>query len=320
MEKLRFGIMGAGGIAHHFVRATRLTDCAEVIAVASRDPRRAEGFTSEFGIPACSYEELLEMDAAEAVYIATTHNFHYENIRACLEAGKNVLCEKAMVMHEAQARELFALAKEKGLFLMEAMWSRFLPNIQKARQWIEEGRIGALQTVTGAIGFRCSGDPEHRILSDKLGGGAMYDIGVYATEITAFLVGEPILDAKGYIRRNPRTGVDTAASYLLRFPSVDAALQVVVTSNAKEYIILNGDKGFIEIPTANVGDQCFLYDRERKLVAHFQEPFPGGNGFVYEIRAMADCVRAGQLTCPTVPPEVTVECARVYDLLLGAEG
>ena len=91
MEKLRFGIMGAGSIAHHFVRATRLTDCAEVIAVASRDPRRAEGFTSEFGIPACSYEELLEMDAAEAVYIATTHSFHYENIKACLEAGKHVI-------------------------------------------------------------------------------------------------------------------------------------------------------------------------------------------------------------------------------------
>ena len=320
MEKLRFGIMGAGGIAHHFVRATRLTDCAEVIAVASRDPRRAEGFTEEFGIPACTYEELLATDAVEAVYISTTHNFHYENIKACLEAGKHVLCEKAMVMHERHARELFALAEQKGLFLMEAMWSRFLPDIQRARRWIEEGRIGKLQTVTGAIGFRCNGDPEHRILNDKLGGGAMYDIGVYATEIVSFLVGEPILDAKGYVRRDPRTGVDTAASYLLRFPSVDAALQVAVTANAKEYIIVNGDQGFIEIPTANVGDQCFLYDGERKLVEHFREPFPGGNGFVYEIRAMAECIRSGAVTCPTVPPEVTIECARVYDLLLGAEG
>ncbi len=320
MEKRRFGIMGAGGIAHHFVRATRLTDCAEVIAVASRDPRRAEGFTREFGIPACTYEELLKMERVEAVYIATTHNFHYENIKACLLAGKHVLCEKAMVMHERHARELFALAKEKGLFLMEAMWSRFLPDIVQARRWIEEGRIGQLRSVAGAIGFRCNGDPEHRILSRELGGGALYDIGVYATEITSFLVGEPILDAKGFIRRDERTGVDTAASYLLRFPSVDAALQVVITANAKEYIIVNGDEGFIEIPTANVGDQCFLYDGERKLVEHFREPFPEGNGFVYQIRAVADCIRAGALTCPTVPPEVTVECARVYDLLLGTEG
>ena len=320
MEKLRFGIMGAGGIAHHFVRATRLTDCAEVIAVASRDPRRAEGFTCGSGIPACTYEELLKMDKVDAVYIATTHNFHYENIKACLMAGKHVLCEKSMVMHEHHARELFALAEEKGLFLMEAMWSRFLPDIVQARRWIEEGRIGRLQSVAGAIGFRCNGDPEHRILSHKLGGGALYDIGVYATEITSFLVGEPILDAKGFIRRDERTGVDTAASYLLRFPSVDAALQVVVTANAKEYIIVNGDEGFIEIPTANVGDQCFLYDGERKLVEHFREPFPEGNGFVYQIRAVVDCIRAGALTCPTVPPEVTIECARVYDLLLGTEG
>ena len=84
MEKLRFGIMGAGSIAHHFVRATRLTDCAEVIAVASRDPRRAEGFTSEFGIPACSYEELLEMDAVEAVYIATRTSSHAALTRLCI--------------------------------------------------------------------------------------------------------------------------------------------------------------------------------------------------------------------------------------------
>ena len=320
MEKLRFGIMGAGGIAHHFVRAVRLTDCAEVIAAASKDPARANAFTEEFGIPACTYEELLNMDTVEAVYISTTHNFHYENIKACLEAGKHVLCEKAMVMHESHARELFALAQQKGLFLMEAMWSRFLPDMVQARRWIEEGRIGKLQTVAGAIGFRCNGDPEHRILNDKLGGGAMYDIGVYATEIASFLVGEPILDAKGYVRRDSRTGVDTAVSYLLRFPSVDAALQVAVTANAKEYIIVNGDKGFIEIPTANVGDQCFLYDEERRLVEHFREPFPEGNGFVYEIRAMADCIRAGAVTCPTVPPEVTIECARVYDLLLGTEG
>ena len=320
MDKLRFGIMGAGGIAHHFVRAVQLTDCAEVVAVASKDPARANSFTEEFGIPACTYEELLGMDTVEAVYISTTHNFHYENIKACLEAGKHVLCEKAMVMHERHARELFALAEQKGLFLMEAMWSRFLPDMVQARRWIEEGRIGKLQTVAGAIGFRCNGDPEHRILSNKLGGGAMYDIGVYATEIASFLVGEPILDAKGYVRRDPRTNTDIAVSYLLRFPSVDAALQVAVTTNAKEYIIVNGDRGFIEIPTANVGDQCYLYDEERRLVEHFREPFPEGNGFVYEIRAMADCIRAGAITCPTVPPEMTIECARVYDLLLGTEG
>jgi len=317
MEKLRFGIMGAGGIAHHFARAVQLTDCAELVAAASKDPRRAKSFAAEFGIRGCSYQHLLEMEEVEAVYIATTHNFHYENIKACLSAGKHVLCEKAMVMHEREARELFALAKEKGLFLMEAMWSRFLPNLVKARSWIEEGKIGKLQSITGAIGFRCSGDPEHRILNKELGGGAMYDIGVYATEITSFLVGEPILECKGFVRTDPRTGVDTAASYLLRFPCVDAALQAVITANVKEYIIANGDKGFIEIPTANVNDECFLYDGERKLVEHFKEPFPEGNGFVYQIRAVAECIRAGACTCPTVPPDVTIECARVFDTLLG---
>ena len=316
MTKLRFGIMGAGGIAHHFARAVALTDCAELIAVASKDPQRAAAFGQQHGIAPCNYEELLERADIDAVYIATTHNFHYDNIKACLFAGKHVLCEKAMVMHEWQAKEVFALAREKGLFLMEAMWSRFLPSIQKARQWIREGRIGAIQSVSGVIAFRCNGDPEHRILSKALGGGAMYDIGVYATEITSFLLGEPILEARGFVRRDPRTGTDERVSYLLRFPSADAALQVLITANAKEYIIVSGNNGFIEIPTANVGDECFLYDGERRLAEHFREPFPGGNGFVYEIREMAERIRLGETFSLTMPPEATIECARVFDSLL----
>lgn len=316
MKKLRFGIMGAGGIAHHFARAVALTDCAQLVAAASKDPQRAAAFAEAHGIVGCSYEELLKREDIDAVYIATTHNFHYENIRACLNAGKHVLCEKAIVMYEWQAREVFGLAREKGLFLMEAMWSRFLPHILAARKWVEEGRIGALQSVTGVIGFRCNGDPEHRILSEKLGGGAMYDIGVYVTELVSFLVGSPILEVKGFVRRDSRTGVDNRVSFLLRFPEVDAALQCMITSNAKEYIILNGDRGFIEIPTANVGCESFLYDGERRLTEHFRQEHPQGNGFVYEIRAMAECIEKGHLTCPITPPEATIECARVFDTLL----
>lgn len=319
MDKLRFGIMGAGSIAHHFAGAVALTNCARLVAAASKDPRRAEQFAQSYGIVGCTYEELLRRPDIDAVYIATTHNFHYENIIACLAAGKHVLCEKAMVMHEWQAREVFALAKEKGLFLMEAMWSRFLPNIQKARKWIEEGRIGTPQSVSGVIGFRCDGNPEHRILSKALGGGAMYDIGVYAIEITGFLVGEPIQDVLGSVRRDGRTGVDAAVSFILRFPSLDACLQCLVTANAKEYIVINGDRGFIEIPTANVNDECFLYDGERRLIEHFREPFPQGNGFVYEIREMADRIHRGEIFSPAMPPEATIECARIFDTLLSSE-
>ena len=316
MNKLRFGIMGAGGIAHHFARAVTLTDCAQLVAAASKDPQRAKAFAEAHGIEGCGYEELLQRQDIDAVYIATTHNFHYENIKACLNAGKHVLCEKAMVMHEWQAKEVFRLAREKGLFLMEAMWSRFLPHIRAARRWIEEGRIGALQSVTGVIGFRCNGDPEHRILSEKLGGGAMYDIGVYVTELVSFLVGAPIEEVKGFVRRNGQTGVDDRVSFLLRFPEVDAALQCMITSNAKEYIVLNGERGFIQIPTANVGCESFLHDGERRLAEHFRQEHPQGNGFVYEIRAMAECIEKGQLTCSVMPPEATVECARVFDILL----
>ena len=139
MSKLRFGIMGAGGIAGHFVRAMAHIKTAEVVAVASKSIERAENFAKQNGLASfCTYDELLARDDIDAVYVATTHNFHYENIKACLEKGKHVLCEKAMVLNEDDARELFALAESKGLFLMEAMWTRFLPSMQKAKKWITD--------------------------------------------------------------------------------------------------------------------------------------------------------------------------------------
>ena len=292
MSKLRFGIMGAGGIAGHFVRATNLADTAEVVAVASKSIERAEKFAKENNIASfCSYDELLTRDDVDAVYVATTHNFHYENIKACLENSKHVLCEKAMVLTEKDAVELFALAESKGLFLMEAMWTRFLPSMQKAKKWITDGKIGRIQNISGVIGFKGKDDINGRLLNPDLAGGALYDIGVYVIEIASFLAGEKIVDTYGKVRRDARTGVDNNVSFVVEFETFDACLQCMITANPKEYMIINGDKGYIEIPRSHVGNECFLYDNERNLVSHFKEEFLGGNGFVYEIEEVAKCIR-----------------------------
>ena len=317
MLKLRFGIIGAGRIAGQFVRATRLTDCAEVIAVASKSLEKAENFAKENSVASfCTYDELLSRDDIDAVYVATTHNFHYENIKACLENGKHVLCEKAMVLTEKDATELFELAKSKNLFLMEAMWTRFLPSMQKAKQCIELGRIGAIQGISGVIGFKGKDDIEGRLLNPKLAGGALYDIGVYVTEIASFLAGEKIAEVCGNVRRDERTGVDSRVSYVLRFETFDACLQCFMTSNAKEYMIINGDNGYIEIPRSHVGNEYYLYDVDRNLVEHFKEEFRGGNGFVYELEEMVSCIRNGKTESDIMPASATVECARVFDKLL----
>ena len=317
MKKIRFGIMGAGGIARQFVRAVGLVKSAEIVAVASKSIERAENFAKEHGVAEyCSYDSLLARDDIDAVYVATTHNFHYENIKACLENGKHVLCEKAMVLNEKDAVELFELAKSKGLFLMEAMWTRFLPSMQKAQKWIKDGKIGKIQGVSGVIGFMNNGNIQSRILNPDLAGGALFDIGVYVIEVASFLVGEKIIDVHGKVRRDSRTGVDANVSFVLEFETVDACLQCHITSNPKEYMIINGDKGYIEIPRSHVSNECFLYDEKRNLVKHFKKEFPDGNGFVYEIEEMTKCIRKGKTESDIMPASATIECARVFDKLL----
>lgn len=318
MSKLSFGIIGAGGIASKFAEAVTLTKNASLAAVASKSPERARDFAEKNNVPvACnSYEELLARDDVNIVYIATTHNFHYDNIRMCLEAGKHVVCEKPMVLTEAHARELFCLAREKGLFLMEAMWSRFLPSITQAKAWVLAGKIGKIQSVSAVIGFKSTCDPESRLLNPALAGGAMYDIGVYPIEIITYLVGEKIKGVWGTCRNNPQTGVDENDTFTLSFDSCDAAVQCLFTASPKEYVILNGEKGTIEIPTASTGDECFLYNDRRELVGRFKEKFPMGNGFVYEVREAVDCISSGKTVSEVMPPEATIECAAVFDAVL----
>lgn len=317
MKTVRFAILGAGGIAAKFAHAVRLTDRAEIVAVGSKSPQRAQAFAAQQGIPAYGdYAAILARGDVDAVYIATTQNFHAENVRMALEHRKHVLCEKAMFLTQREAVELFALAREKGVFIMEAMWSRFLPMIQKAKQWITEGRIGQLQLGNAVIGFDCGGDPQGRHLRAELGGGALYDIGVYAIQLTSYLIGEPLQDVQGFVRRHPVTGVDTIASAVLRFETVDAAIQCCFTGNAKEFILITGDQGYIEIPTAHVGNQAFLYDAQRSLVESFQAEYPEDNGFVYQVEEVVRCIREGRTQSAVMPPEATIEAARIYDRLL----
>lgn len=317
MKTCRFGILGAGRIAAHFCNAVKLMEEAEVVAVASKSEDRARAFAQANGVPSYynSYADLLSREDIDVVYIATSHNFHMELIRLSLNAGKHVLCEKAMVLTRADAEEAFALAKEKGLFLMEAMWTRFLPQIRKARQWIEEGRIGGIQAASCTVAFRAQQDPEGRLLNPALAGGALYDIGVYAIEPVAYLIGEPVTDCVGFWRPHGVTGVDERVTAILRFPSCDAAIQSLISANAKEYIYITGDRGYVEIPFVSGGHTVRLYGENRELVEEFHDPWE--NGFVFEIEEVIRCVREGKLFSDTMPPEVTIECAGIYEKILG---
>jgi len=323
MEKLRFGIMGAGGIAGKFAHAIRLVREEDgfdvtVEAVSSKSAERAQAFAERNGIPSAygSYAEMLARDDIDAVYIATTHNFHKENLVQAM-TGKHVLCEKPMVLTEADAREIFALAEEKGVFLMEAMWSNFLPAIVKAKEWITEGRIGDVVTAYGSIGFIGGNNLKGRILNPELAGGALYDIGVYPIEILTYLIGTPVLEAMASVRRHPVTGVDTTSDLLLRYEKANALVQCSVDSAPRSFISITGTAGLIEIPNGHEGIGAVLCGTNRTPYETFNSQFPAGNGFVYEIREVIRCLREGKLTSDVMPPDATIACAKLFDQILG---
>lgn len=320
MNTIRFGIFGAANIAHKFVEAVSHVEGAQVVSVASRSPERARAFQSQHNLPSIdTYESLVGREDIDVIYIATTQNMHKENVLLCLAHGKHVICEKAMALSEADAREMFALAKEKNLFLMEAMWSRFLPSVQTARKWVEEGRIGEVQSAYASIGFLCTQPLTGRIYNPALGGGAMYDIGVYAVEVMTYLMNDVIREVKSFVRPHPVTGVDERAAILARFEKADALMDVSVSSNVKQFIILNGTKGRIELPDFHVGNTAIFTPFGDAAPETFVCTHPGNNGFVYEAQEVVSCIRMRQTFSKVVPPETTIECARVFDRVLRGE-
>lgn len=315
MDTFRFGIIGAARIANKFCDAVRYIEGAEVVAVSSKDLDRAKAFAEKNCLPSYygSYDEMLSRDDIDAVYIATTHNFHYENLIACIEHGKHALCEKCMVLTKQQAETVFALAAKKNLFIMEAMWSRFLPNIKKARKWIQEGRIGRIDLASAVLGFVAAEDPKSRIYNPDLAGGALYDMGVYAIEIMSYLINKEIRQVKSVLLFAD-TGVDTTDNVTLSFDGCIANLQCSITAKVDENAYLYGSKGYIQIPKFHFGDQCRLYDLDGNIVEEFYEK--PVNGFIYEIREVIRCVRAGKTESDVVPHKDTVRCAEIFEQCL----
>ena len=312
MKTFRFAIMGAGGIAHQFCDAVRRIEGAEVCAVASKSMERAKTFAEKEGIAAYfdCYEQMLDTVKPDAVYVATTHNFHYENVKMVLSKGIPVLCEKPFVLNSADAKELFALAKEKNVLLMEAMWSRFLPQIQKAKEWIKSGAIGTLRMGHCVVGFKGERNPENRVFSPKLAGGAIYDIGVYAIELMTYLVDQPLCDKQVMILP-AWTGVDASNVIALKFETCTAALQTTVMASPRQELTLTGDDGYIVIPNSNVGNEAYLY-KNGELVEHFKQPY--GNGFTFEPADFIRCVNEGKLENEPVPASASNQCAEIFDL------
>ena len=299
-DKVRWAILGAGKIAHSFAQDFTVVKNAELVAVAASDKSRAETFAKEYNLPlAYSYNDLYDSNDVDAVYIATTHNFHYEQCIQCLKHGKNVLCEKPVTLNDKQFKELARLSQEKKVFLMEAMWTYFLPPVLKAKQWLQEGRIGNLKVIEAFFGFPMEKNFTGRMYNIELAGGALLDLGVYPVAFSQYFTGKKpdSITASGVLTA---TGVDERTGMILQFGDTTASLFCSMVNIMANKAMLYGEKGYIEIPEFFKAAAVFLYDDHHNLLEKFEDDRTT-KGYNYEIQHANDAILQGKTESEIMP-------------------
>jgi predicted dehydrogenase len=297
----RWGILAPGRIAHRFAQALESVEGARLQTVGSRSPERAEAFARQYGaaVHYGSYEELARDPEVDAVYIASPHRFHCEQARLCLEAGKPVLLEKPFTVNASQASDLITLAKGRGLFLMEAMWSRYLPVYRRVREWLEEGRIGTIHLISSIFAFHPDRDPIERKFSHDLAGGALLDIGIYNISLSQWATGENPTSIHALARVGD-TGVDEITSVVMAYPKdVVSQFSCSFLFEGINDFVIYGSKGHIRAQAKFwESTQAVLTEEAGETVAAL--PFRR-NGFEYQIEEAVSCIRAGRLESEDMP-------------------
>lgn len=311
---IRMAILGAGKIARGMAMAAKLVDGLECFGVASRDIGKAQQFAEEFGIPRAygSYEEMVKDPEVQLVYVATPHSHHYEHAKLCLEHGKHVFCEKAFTVNEKQAAELVALAKEKQLFLAEAMKIRFVPLRKTLDQVLAGGVIGRPQMMTANLSYAIS-DVE-RLIKPELAGGALLDVGSYVLNFAAMVFGTDVAKISGEAVLN-EAGVDLQNSITLIY---EDGRMAVLNSGAMGISdrrgVVYGDLGRVEITNINCSERIDVYDKDGRLLESYDD-FSPCKGLEYELQAVAEALKQGLLECPQMPHEETLRMMRWMDEL-----
>lgn len=317
METLNFGIMATGRIARNFTKVCAKTNGVRAYAVASRTPERARAFARENGVEKSygSYAGLAADPQVHAVYVATPHTLHFENCMLALQNGKHVLCEKPMVMTHAQAKTLFDYAKAHGLFLMEAMWSRFLPFAQTARRWIDQGLIGRVRFIDSILSFAASNpDPAHRLVNPALGGGALYDLGIYSVEMSSFFAGANP-EAYAGLHTPYCKGTDAMAAIVARYPGdILATMRTGLVVQSDERMTVTGDTGRIELSRPHFITDLRRYE-QNVLAEELHMELEGANGQTWQLAAVRDDILAGRTESSVVPHADTLASIAVLEEL-----
>ena len=298
MNEVRWGIIGTGQIAQAFASDFVHAKTGELRAVASRNKHTADDFAERFGIELAmvDYYSLINSHEVDVIYIAVPHHLHYELTKACILAGKAVLCEKPFALNQVQAAELFELAKARDVFVMEAMWTRFNPAIEQALEWVEEGEIGNLQSVQASLCFSGSKDPDGRLLNRALGGGALLDVGIYPIFLAQLFFGKPDFMQNQALVGD--TDVDVFEQLLLGWDDGQmAALEASIVSQQPNRAILSGSEGYIEFSHDWHLAKSLTLVKNNGPEHNIEFDFPG-LGYQFEVEEVNRCLDEGIVQSP----------------------
>jgi len=294
MKTYHWGVLGTGFIAQKMADALPLVPNSKLYAIASRNKETADSFARQYKIEKSfgSYEELVNDPSVDIVYVATPHNLHYENTMMALEHGKHVLCEKPFAVNGREVRGMIAKAKEKNLFLMEALWSRFLPNVIKAKEIIGSGQIGKVRLLEADFGLNRPFDPQNRLFNKQLIGGSLLDLGIYPLFLALFLLGKP--KSMKALAGMGQTDVDYNCSFTLGYDdNTIAVLHSSLVAQTEVVATIYGEKGKIVFDRwwfTPVPIHLFNTDGEEIPVTLRFE----GNGYNYEATEVVKCLSNGK--------------------------
>lgn len=298
---IRWGILGTGAIAAAFATALRQVTDATLFAVGSRSQTSADDFaqTHDLVRAFASYAELAADPDVDVVYIASPHTAHFEHTMLCLGAGKHVLCEKPFALNSTQTEQMVALAKHNGLFLMEAMWMRFIPLIIELRRRVDAGEIGQVRMIQADFGFRAPRNPHSRLFNPELAGGALLDLGIYPLAFSALLLGAPTEITS--LANIGTTGVDEQSAYVLKHEGGElsvlaSALRTQTSMSAWVY----GTDGRIHLPKQFWRAKEMVLYRNEMQPESIHLPYTG-NGYQFEAQEVVDCLRAGKTESEIMP-------------------
>ncbi|MDT0303721.1 Gfo/Idh/MocA family protein [Streptomonospora wellingtoniae] len=309
---VRWGILGTGGIAHRFMTGLRAVDDAEVVAVGSRSAATADRFARTWDIPRshATYAELAADEGVDVVYVATPHNFHHEPTVTCLRAGRHVLCEKPLAVNAGQAAAMTGAAASADRFLMEAMWTRFAPATRKVRDLLAEGAIGEVRMVQAGIGGRMDYDPQGRLFSPDLAGGALLDVGVYPVAFASMVLGD-LTSVQAQAHKAP-TGVDSqVAMTVTGSGGTLGVLSCSIEAPIPRRADIVGTRGSIALTDWFCPSGLVLH-REGADPERFDYPHTA-NGFEYEVMEVHRRLRAGERQSPLMSWRESVRIAEALD-------